>query len=351
MKRLRIGLIGTGNMGMGHVRCIAAIPGLQLVAVADPHAASLETFRSHAASKGVTCYGDYREMLAAADLDAVIIAAPDYLHVDMTLDAMKAGKHVLCEKPAVTTRADLDRLVLAVAAAKTIYQVGLEVRHCELARRLWKLSTDGTLVSPRLIWCKEFRRPFLSKVGQWIHFQDKTGGVFVEKTCHFFDLMTWMSGSLPRKVIALAGQDVVKEIYGVRPDVFDNGWVIVEYANGVRACLGLCMFDQAQEGVEFGVTGDRGRAVMLLDKQRIELCEFRQGDDQTAVRSEIAIDVPPDIVTLSHMGGVYYELLDFLENIRTGRPPLTGIEAARWSTLIGLAAEESARQGGTPVTF
>ncbi|MFB3894085.1 MAG: Gfo/Idh/MocA family protein [Phycisphaerae bacterium] len=349
MNPLRVGLIGTGGMGMGHAACIAATDKLKIVAAADPHGPSLDTFRAHEASKVAVCLDDYRKLLALPQVEAVIIAAPDYLHVGIVLEALAAGKHVLSEKPAATTRQDLERLEKAVTASGLVYQIGLEMRYHPLSRRLREIIAAGTLGRVRMIWCKEFRGPFLSKVGQWIHFQDKTGGVFVEKTCHFFDLMTWYSDSLPRQVIASAGLDVVTDIYGIRPDVFDNGWVIVEYANGVRACLGLCMFDRAQEGVEMGVTGDRGRAVMMIEKNTIDLCEFSPLATGPLCRSEVRIVVPPEVAALSHGGPVYYELLDFAENVRAGRKPLAGLDAAKWSTLVGLAAEESARSGGVPV--
>jgi predicted dehydrogenase len=91
-----------------------------------------------------------------------------------------------------------------------------------------KMIEDNAVGDPKMVWCLEFRGPFLEKRPNWILFQDKAGGVFVEKTCHHFDLVTWFADSTPKKVIALAGQDAVKDLYGVQPDIFDNGWVTIE---------------------------------------------------------------------------------------------------------------------------
>jgi hypothetical protein len=111
------------------------------------------------------------------------------------------------------------------------------------------------------------------------------------------------------------------------------------------------MWDYAQQGVELGFIGEKGRAVMLAERDSFELATFGPPGKGGVERTEVPSGIPEDVRKLSHGGGVYYELLDFVENVRTGCEPLTGIEAAKWSTLVGLAAEESARKGGQPVTF
>ncbi|MBT7301830.1 MAG: hypothetical protein HN849_20060, partial [Victivallales bacterium] len=197
-----------------------------------------------------------------------------------------------------------------------------------------------------MTWCLEFRGPFLRKVDNWIMSQEKTGGVFVEKTCHFFDLMAWLVDSVPKTVTAVAGQDVVKEIYGIKPDIFDNGWVTIEYENGARGMLGLCMFGAGRKPLSITVLGEDGQMEGLFGPQKIEVA--KRGVSKMEV---IEAGADNEYAHLSHGGGVYFEHLAFIDSIRTGRTPLTDIETARWSTLVGLAAEESARNGSTPVNL
>lgn len=346
METIKYGMIGTGQMAVGHLGCIENIDDIEIVAAADTCEKSLNNFQSKNKDEKTQYFSDYKELLELDEIDAVVVATPDNTHVDIVLDVLNAGKHVLSEKPAATSLKDFERLEQAVDATDKIYQVGLECRYLPVFQRMRKLIEDNALGQPHLIWCKEFRGPFLEKVGNWIMFNDKTGGVFVEKTCHYFDLMTWFANSTPKKVVAMAGLDVVKDIYGVKPDVFDNGWAMIEYENGARAMLGLCMFCKCENDIEMGVIGDSGKMEGFFIEQKIEFSEF---DSSTTITYNPRGD--SKVEKLSHGGGVYYEHLAFINNVRNNLVPLTDINVAKWSTYVGLAAEESARNGSTPVNF
>ena len=370
MDKIRYGFIGAGQMACGHVRCIDAIPDVELVAVADTSDKSLNVFRHVMAKpdilkvpgKGVMeryreveamppppddgtvrFFGDYRDLLELDAVDAVVIATPDSTHAGIVVDALAADKHVLSEKPAATSHEQLATLEQAVSKANRVYQVGLECRYLPVFEKMRKMIDDNAVGRPRMVWCIEFRGPFLEKRNNWILFQDTTGGVFVEKTCHYFDLMTWFADSTPKRVCAVASQDVVKDIYGVQPDILDNGWVIIEYENGAKGMLGLCMF--SHHPLSVGVVGDTGKMEGFFVAQKID---YNQRGESVV---EIDAKEGNAYAHLSHGGGVYYEHLAFIDSIRTGRAPLTDISVAKWSTLVGLAAEESARNGSTPVTF
>ncbi|MBU0611467.1 MAG: Gfo/Idh/MocA family oxidoreductase [Armatimonadetes bacterium] len=358
MEKIRYGLIGAGQMACGHLGCIRAIPYIELVAVADPSELSLNVFQHvmadpdalNAPGKGLAqryreleaappppveggtkLLSDYRELLALPEVDAVVIATPDCTHVDIVEDCLAAGKHVLSEKPAATSHEQLRQLEAAVTGSDRVYQVGLECRYLPAYRRMRRMVEEGAIGKPVMTWCMEFRGPFLEKRGNWILRQDQTGGVFVEKTCHFFDLMTWFVDSTPRQVTAVAGQDVVKNIYGVTPDIFDNGWVIIEYENGARGMLGLCMFG-GRHPLSVSVLGDAGQMDGDYASQKIDYLKLGQPGVEV-----IDAGADHEYAHLSHKGGVYLEHLAFIENIRTGRVPLTGLNEAKWSTLVGLA--------------
>ncbi len=343
MDEIRYGFIGAGAMARGHLGAISSIDGLRVVAAADTSEDSLGKFKADNPDDSTAYCSDYRNLLSRDDIDAVLVVTPDFTHVDIVLDCLAAGKHVLSEKPPATTRDDLDRLAAAVDSSGKTYMLGFECRQLPIFKRLRGLLDADDIGTPRMIWCREFREPFYEKVDNWILFNDKTGGIFVEKTCHFFDLFNWFAGADPVRVVAMAGLDVVKELYGVKPDVFDNGWVMVEYANGLRACLGLCMFCHKSPDLEMDILGDKGRLESFLEAGRIDLWRY-EGDDE-----KIDCRPPEDIEKLSHKGGVYYEHLEFADCVRTGRRPATGLREGRMSTLIGLAAEESARSGSVPV--
>jgi predicted dehydrogenase len=376
VNKVRYGIIGIREMGAGHHRCLQEIPDAELVAVADTSPESLNLFRHRLSGadvddslKGldhdgrlakltewettpapeyngpVKLLSDYRDLLELDEVDAVVIATPDSTHVDIVVDCLAAEKHVLSEKPAATTYEQLSKLEAAVAGADTVYQVGLECRYLPVFARMRRMVEEGAVGKPIMTWCLEFRGPLLGKRDNWILFQETTGGVFVEKTCHYFDLMTWFADSTPKTVCAVAGQDVVKEIYGVKPDIFDNGWVIIEYENGAKGMLGLCMFGGRQP-LAVNVLGETGQMQGTYVAQTIEYIKLGEPGSET-------IDAGKDNEhpELSHGGGVYFEHLAFIDSIRNRTQPLTDINVAKWSTLVGLAAEESARNGCSPVTF
>ena len=377
MDKIRYGIIGGGQMGLGHYLCIAEIPDADVVAVADTSEASLNVFRHRlynpevrkavdeikdyaekllflekyetipppVGNGSVAFLSDYRELLAMEEIDAVVVATPDYTHTDIAVECLAAGKHVLCEKPAATSREQIGNLEAAAAKSDRIYQVGLEGRYLPVFATMREMVEDGAVGKPLMTWCFEFRGPFHRKRGHWILSQDKTGGVFVEKTCHYFDLMTWFAGSTPKRVCAVAGQDVVKDLYGIQPDIFDNGWVIIEYEDGAKGMLGLSMFG-GRKPLSVSLLGDKGQLEAFFGSQKIEYVKLGEPGSE-----EIDAGRSNEHAHLNHNGGVYFEHLAFLDNVRNNRTPLTDIHVAKWSTLVGLAAEESARNGCMPVTF
>lgn len=373
MEKIKYGIIGAGQMAMGHKGSIGAIDEIEIVAVADVLQESINAFSNYSIAETEIAkkngmwthdivaklekmpvrkddrtqyFSDYNEILEIDEIDAVLVCTPDNKHVEHTEAVLAAGKHVISEKPAATSYEDLKRLENAVRKSDKIYQCGLECRYLPAFERARKLVEEKAVGNSRMVWCREFRGPFQHKRGNWVLRNDQTGGVFVEKTCHYFDLMTWFADSLPKKVIATAGLDVVTDIYDFKPDVFDNGFVIVEYENGARGQLSLCMFADNYPDIEIGIMGDRGHIELSFEKQQILMRERH-----TPTRTVINAKSPANISNLSHGGGVYLEHKAFIENIRKNKKPLTDIEVAKWSVLVGLAAEESARNGNKVVTF
>ena len=120
----------------------------------------------------------------------------------------------------------------------------------------------------RMLTIREHRYPFLDKVGAWNRFNRTSGGTFVEKCCHFFDLMRHIVRSEPVRVMASAGQAVnhLDERYGGEaPDIWDHGYVLVDFASGARAMLELCMFaDGSRYQEEISAVGPNGKIECLV---------------------------------------------------------------------------------------
>ncbi len=144
-------------------------------------------------------------------------------------------------------------------------------------RRLLTELTRGTAGVPRLMSVREHRFPFLEKVGDWNRFNARAGGTLVEKCCHIWDLMRLALGSNPRRVFASAGVDVnhLDETYAGRvPNIFDNAYVVVDFENGTRGMLDLCMFAEGSRWQQvISVTGECAR----IDAKILGAARFSPG--------------------------------------------------------------------------
>src|SRR5262249_24334545 len=112
---------------------------------------------------------------------------------------------------------------------------------------------DGRIGTLRMLSIREHRFPFLKKDGDWNRFARNTGGSMVEKCCHFFDMMRLIVGAGAVRVYCSGAMDVnhLDERYdGQRPDIIDNSYTTVDFANGVRAMLDLSMFAEGAENQE-----------------------------------------------------------------------------------------------------
>jgi hypothetical protein len=171
--RITIGLIGKGIMGNGHLRRLVGDPKVQVLAVCDVDRLRREdgkrlveeTYaakRSTGTYSGCTAYNDYRELLSRDDIDAVVIVTPDHWHTLISIDAVKAGKDVYCEKPISITVQEGRKLVKAVKRYNRIFQTGTQYRSIPTIRQV----------------CNFVRAGGLGKVKQVFTLWTKLGGFF-----------------------------------------------------------------------------------------------------------------------------------------------------------------------------
>jgi len=346
---LRWGVIGTGMMGIEHILNVRLVDGAEVVAFADPHPTSRKWGRD-TAGPAAREYGDHRELLADPDVDAVIVASPNFTHAAVLRDAFAGDKHLLIEKPLCTTLEDCRWVVEAAEKHPGLVWVAMEYRYMPPAARLIEEVHSGRLGRLRMLAIREHRLPFLKKVGDWNRFNRNTGGTLVEKCCHFFDLMRLITRSEPMRVFASGAQDVnhLDERYdGEVPDILDNAFVIVDYESGCRASLDLCMFaESSRNEQELVATGSGGKVECLVSEGRLTIGarEYRKYE---------TIDVREDERVRYrgfHHGASYLEHLDFLDAVRNGKPPRVTAADGLLSVAMGIAAHRSIDEG-RPVTL
>jgi predicted dehydrogenase len=354
MSTIRYGIIGSGMMGQEHMRSIALLDGARVTAIADPNA----EMRHRAASlsdEDCAVFDDHRDLIAAGLCDAVVVAAPNYIHHRILLDLLPLDLPILVEKPLGIDSAECDDILRAAAGRRAPVWVAMEYRYMPPIARLLDEVRSGRAGTPHMIAIREHRFPFLGKVDNWNRFQNQTGGTLVEKCCHFFDLMRLVAGSEAVRVYASGGRDVnfLDEVHdGRQSDILDNAFVIVDFANGVRAMLDLCMFAEGSQWQEtVSVTGDVARidafgpgpARFAPDRRERP---SRIGIATRANRVETFEDIHVDPAILAvgdHHGSTYFQHEKFLQAMRTGGKVEIGLEDGALAVAIGAAAEESVR--------
>lgn len=333
----KIGIIGTGQMCRAHLHTLKLIKGIELVAVCDIHKENLRNVEYEVKElripgwRDLRTFTDWGKLLRIQDIEAVLISTPNYTHRDIAVAALEAGKHVLCEKPMAIRARDCREMIKAQRKSRKSLQIGLEYRHAPLYRKVKHLIKKGEIGTPWMLWCKEFRSPYIKKTEDWILQREKSGGSLVEKDCHHFDLFNWYTESKPVRVAAFGGNEVIYREW----DILDHAWVIVEYESGARACLGLCFFiPYGNDILEMGIIGDDGKLESYATPMQIVRWKRKK-----PLKKVFSVYVPPRIKKESHQGAIYYEWRYFMKVIQGKASPYPDGEIGLWSVAIPQAAE------------
>lgn len=321
---LRIGIIGAGGIARVHAASYRKLENCQLVAVADVDAERGERLASEV---GATYYPTAAQLLAEGAVDAVSVCLPHALHVDVTLQAAAAAKHVLCEKPIATSLADADRMIDACRAAGVRLMVGQTHRYYPAHVYAKRLLGDGQigrlLFVNDVIWAAHEgneNRAWRSDVAQ------NGGGIFMDNGIHAADRLRWFLDSEPTWVAARVGPG-----RGILAGE-EHGTALLGFANGVTATLQEAIGVPRSAGccyLEF--VGTEG--VLRVDTWLgVKIC--RPGE------AERTLEVPGDLLP-----GFDAEIAEFLAAIREDRPPAITGEDARASLALIQAIYESARTG------
>ena len=258
------------------------------------------------------------------------------------------GLAILCEKPLATTIPDARWIVEQAEAHGRPFWTAMEYRYMPPAAAFIDEVHGGAVGRLRMLSIREHRFPFLPKVGDWNRFAENTGGTMVEKCCHFFDLMRFITRSEAVRVYCSGAMDVnhMDEAYdGRTPDIIDNSYTTVDFADGSRAMLDLSMFaDGAENQEEITATGDQGRLDVLIPEGAIvhhPRVGFRNPKQVT--RRVVEVDETA-LLAGSHHGSTFYEHQKFNAAVRGAGPVEVTARDGLMAVAIGTAAEISARE-------
>jgi predicted dehydrogenase len=356
VKTILYGVIGCGMMGQEHLRNIALLEGARVAAIFEPDPGMSALAQAHAPDARMC--GSVAEVLAQ-DIDCLLIASPNHLHLSQ-LEEIGATRPlpVLVEKPLFTDPAHALRLQAFRAAYGAPVWVAMEYRYMPPVAALLEEAARAT-GGIAMLSIREHRFPFLTKVGDWNRFNRNTGGTFVEKCCHFFDLMRLALRSDPVRIMASAGQHANHrdEVYdGERPDIWDHGYVIVDFASGARAMLELCMFAEGSRyQEEIVATGAAGKIEALvpgptrfwpsaLGEPPVPQVIVSPRDPRGPRVLEIPVE-PQLLAAGDHNGSTFYQHQRFAAVVRGEGTPEVTLEDGWWAVAMGQAAQVSAAEG------
>ena len=235
MEKVRVGIIGVGNMGGAHAWQIACgnIPGMELTALCDNNPTHLESVKERFGD--IPAFLDYNDLLKSGLTDAVIIATPHYLHPPIAIAAFERGQHVLSEKPAGVYVKQIRAMNDAAKKSGKIFGIMFNQRTNPLFAKARQIVQGGELGElKRMVWIitNWYRSQHYYDSGSWrATWSGEGGGVLMNQAPHNLDLWQWICG-MPKSIRATCPVGKYHSI-----EVEDEASIFAEYENGATAAF------------------------------------------------------------------------------------------------------------------
>lgn len=345
---MKFGIIGSGMIAKVHAQAIEAMEGGELHSVFNHR---LEGACQLAEAHGVAAFDDLDAFLADPALGAVTVCTPSGAHYEPALAALRAGLHVIVEKPLEVTTAKVDALMEAAReSGKTLASV-LNRRFTPAMDLFRKVVADGRFgrITSASCYVKWFRDQAYYDSAPWRGtWALDGGGALMNQAIHAIDALLLLAG--PVKSVSATTACLAHE--GI--EVEDIGTAVVEFESGARGVIegSTCCWSSTGHPVRIQVCGTGG-SVFLADES-FEAWDFRapvEHDDALAANlmkgagGGLGANNPSAIGFLQHQRN--FE--DFVAAIRDGREPFTSAGSARPAVALIDAIYQSARAGGLPV--
>jgi len=326
---LRLGLIGLGSMGRNHLRVLGLADGAALVAVADPDPDALA---AATATSGAQGFDEPLALIAEAELDAVVIAAPTTTHVALALAAIDRRIAVLVEKPLAATPEEADLIVAATTKpGAPPVQVGHIERFNPAVLELGRLLDAGWLSTVFAITSRR-AGPFPARI--------RDVGVTVDLATHDVDMLSWIAGERPARVSA----ETAQRIHANHEDLLFG---LMSFPSGTVAMLDVDWLTPVKRR-QLSVVGEEGLFELDYLTQRLT---FARATDTTNPRliGGYAPTFSGDVEVLPVTNGepLAAELDAFLGVVRRGGRPVVDAEDGRWAVVIADALLRAASERRT----
>jgi predicted dehydrogenase len=347
MNKVRIGIIGMGNMGKFHADYLLAgkVARAELTAVCSTSPDKLAPYKA----KGTQVFDAGEKLIESGAVDAVVIATPHYQHTTLGISALKAGLHIMVEKPISAHKADAERLIAEAKKHPTLvfgamFQLRTEPRYAKI-RKLIQDGELGQMVRVNWIITDWFRTEAYYASGGWrATWKGEGGGVLLNQCLHQLDTLQWLLG-MPQRVRGFCQLGRFHNI-----EVEDNVTVFLEWANGATGTF-ISSTGEAPGTNRFEICGTRGKVVLengklSFTRNDADMLEFSKSAKTGFVKPEVwNVEIPIDNANNPHailMQNFVEAILDRVPLFIPGEEGIHSVELANvmlYSSLIDQTVE------------
>lgn len=335
MEKLKFGVIGCGSFSDKHLSAMQRIDEIEVVAVCDN---VIDLAKAQAEKYNIpSYYADYKELIARDDIFAVTLPLPDQVHREIAVAALKAGKHVFCEKPMALNMKDCRAMMDAEKESGKQLMIGQVCRYTpgfKLAKELVEAGEIGELFFVESEYAHDYSK--LSGEGNWRVTPERhpvIGG-----GCHAVDLLRWIAGD-PTEVYAIANNKVL-----VDWPINDFTVAVMKFPNNVcgkvMTSIG-CKREYTMRTVLYGTKGtiitDNTSPTITLYKEQLENKEEFRGIEQQLIAMKLPVEI--------NNHNVPYEIQDFIDAIKENKRVSTPGEEGAKTVAVCRAIVESAAKG------
>jgi len=334
MSKLRFATLSAMGISNSHIQGILNNPETELAAISDASEERLAQARERYKDvEGVSYYADYREILARDDIDAVVVTAPDQWHCKMAISALKAGKHVLCEKPMALSIDECSQMVRAAQSSDRKFMVGQVCRYAPgfvMAHKLVKEGKIGDLFFVESEYAHDYSK--IPGYGGWRLDPRRHG--FLGGGCHAVDLLRWIAGD-PYEVTAYANRKMLTD--WPTDDCTISIWKFPNNVIGKVFVSTGCKRGYTMRSVFYGSKG-----TIICDNTSPDLKLFSTDNEKFTEAVSIPVDIANHNMTA--------EIAEFAECILKDLPVRTTVLEGAKTVTAALSAVESSKTGA-PVSI
>ncbi|HEV3198933.1 MAG TPA: Gfo/Idh/MocA family oxidoreductase [Bryobacteraceae bacterium] len=324
------GMIGTGNRGSFLLQGVLRQPNAKVLALCDLKPDRLDKAASAAARDNPATYADWQRVIDRKDVDAVFIATPPYLHSEMAIRAIQAGKHVYCEKPLGVTPAQVRALLVAAKGSRKVFVAGQQLRSQNQLREAVRKIHEGAIGDVIMVKAQRHAAedlPHDGTSGDWYFDVTKSGGYLIEQSVHNLDLCNWAIGAHPLRACGFGGILLYKNDPPGRT-IFDCGSITYDYPNGVKMSFTQNVFHPAS---------------MPNGNQYVYVYGTKGGVDlmSTATMYPPGRGSQPVVLAPKQQEDQFAHIAAFYESIAKGTPPPVDVTVGATAALTAILGHQA----------